>query len=362
MSLSATGSFAKNAKNGERPNLTPIATNTHNVTLPYNVNVANKTTSIHYDTIPLLNNSQANLLTNAVAYNAGVDSGVYTGVNALGYSGFAERYHVGAIGAGYTVNLLGVLSLWAGVVNPNSTNSMACTIWTVDSSEVVDPTYPTWKITALPGTQLGSQNLALTAITPGSLTTTMFSTPVSITNDFYAGFIPSYSFNQSNGDTLGLFTTPMDSSYINGGIYVNSSNDTVQIGANVVKQNGSWIDMNWDLFYNSDFSIIPLVQFIDSNYTSVQSITKNNLTIFSNYPNPAVNNTNIKFSLIKSADATIQILDMQGRVLNTITKNNMSAGEHTVNVSTANLASGNYIYYISTSDGSKLASTMTVAK
>ena len=95
---------------------------------------------------------------------------------------------------------------------------------------------------------------------------------------------------------------------------------------------------------------------------SISGVTRKDLTFFGNYPNPAVNSTNIKFSLAAATDVTIYITDMSGRTINTISQAGLAAGEHTVPVSTENMPAGNYIYLVRTGTGSGIASKLTVAK
>jgi len=68
------------------------------------------------------------------------------------------------------------------------------------------------------------------------------------------------------------------------------------------------------------------------------------LTDFVVYPNPASDVINVNFNA-KEADYSIQILDLQGRVLNASTLSNAN-GFQTVTFATANLAKGNYIVRI----------------
>jgi flagellar hook assembly protein FlgD len=70
------------------------------------------------------------------------------------------------------------------------------------------------------------------------------------------------------------------------------------------------------------------------------------------YPNPAKDVAHIKFSLTAANNAAIQVMDATGRVVNTIASQNLTAGEHTVDFSTANLASGLYNVVITTDNGS----------
>ncbi len=120
---------------------------------------------------------------------------------------------------------------------------------------------------------------------------------------------------------------------------------------------GNWHDnyTDNDSIYN-DLAIFPIV--VISAPDGVKGITKKNLTFYGCYPNPASNNTNIKLSLTKSADITIQIMDMNGRILSTITQSNLATGEHIIPVSTSALPAGDYLYFIHTSGGDGVASKL----
>ena len=95
---------------------------------------------------------------------------------------------------------------------------------------------------------------------------------------------------------------------------------------------------------------------------SVKGITRNNLTFFGNYPNPATDMTNIKFSLVNSTSVTVTIMDMAGHTVNIINKANLAAGENTITVNTSSLPSGDYLYIVHTASGDGIASKMTIAK
>ncbi len=63
-----------------------------------------------------------------------------------------------------------------------------------------------------------------------------------------------------------------------------------------------------------------------------------------NYPNPFNPTTTIEFSLPFTADATIKVYDMTGRVVSTINMPGTTAGSHSVQFDATNLSSGVYLY------------------
>jgi hypothetical protein len=67
-----------------------------------------------------------------------------------------------------------------------------------------------------------------------------------------------------------------------------------------------------------------------------------------NFPNPFRDETTIPVTLLKPSDVKIEILDLEGRKLYEVQKNNMEHGVQKipVNLGSLNLASGRYIYSV----------------
>lgn len=80
-----------------------------------------------------------------------------------------------------------------------------------------------------------------------------------------------------------------------------------------------------------------------------------------NYPNPFNPSTNITFSLAESGNATIKIYSLIGQEVATIANNRFTAGQHTVQFDASALASGIYIYRL-TSGNSTITKRMTLIK
>jgi hypothetical protein len=60
------------------------------------------------------------------------------------------------------------------------------------------------------------------------------------------------------------------------------------------------------------------------------------------YPNPARSNTNISLKLPASADVTVTLYDMQGKLAGTYNYNRQTEGDHVYNLETGNLKQGTY--------------------
>ncbi|MBI2417864.1 MAG: T9SS type A sorting domain-containing protein [Ignavibacteriales bacterium] len=67
-----------------------------------------------------------------------------------------------------------------------------------------------------------------------------------------------------------------------------------------------------------------------------------------NYPNPFNPSTTINFSLAEKAHVTLSVYDMVGREVAVLVNGDKPAGNHSVNFSAGNLASGVYLYKIQT--------------
>ena len=69
-----------------------------------------------------------------------------------------------------------------------------------------------------------------------------------------------------------------------------------------------------------------------------------------NYPNPFNPSTTIRFTLAKDSKAKIIVYDLVGKEVAILVNGQLKAGEHTVEWSTENIASGIYIYKLITKD------------
>jgi hypothetical protein len=68
------------------------------------------------------------------------------------------------------------------------------------------------------------------------------------------------------------------------------------------------------------------------------------LKLYQNFPNPASDQTNIKFSLPESMNITLSLYDNLGNEVKTIVAGNQQAGDHLIVISVVNLLPGIYFY------------------
>src|SRR5690606_18259121 len=65
-----------------------------------------------------------------------------------------------------------------------------------------------------------------------------------------------------------------------------------------------------------------------------------------NFPNPAQNTTIIPFRIEQANPVEIQLYNVQGKLIRTITNQNYPAGEHRVEINTSEIPSGIYFYQL----------------
>lgn len=295
-----------------------------------------------------------------------LDSGFVFGPNAFGDKGWAERFDI--TGADSSVKVIGTYAIFSGSYNAASTNTVNIKVWAQGPKSTFGGNILQ---TGLPTTTLASQtvsvkNLGIDAAGAGndSVKLFMFTTPTTnIADSFFVGYEPNYSFANANGDKISLMSTRYGYRYDQNYYFIQGGDTIVNVRNASEFSDGTWHDNTFDNFQiPCNLAVFPVFVISIGVPTSVTAITKNDLTFYGNYPNPAVNNTNIKFALKNSADVTVSIYDMNGRVINTINQSKLGAGEHTIPVETASLAAGNYIYLIRTSNGDGMASQLSVVK
>lgn len=106
------------------------------------------------------------------------------------------------------------------------------------------------------------------------------------------------------------------------------------------------------------YPILPIFQKnVGVNETSEQGSTE---LLGQCYPNPVRGGTTINFSATGTGETTIQLFDMDGRLVRTLTQQEFSRGQHQITLDCSDLAPGNYIYRLSTTQGEHAARKMLV--
>jgi hypothetical protein len=87
----------------------------------------------------------------------------------------------------------------------------------------------------------------------------------------------------------------------------------------------------------------------------------NGMKLSQSYPNPTGDKCLIEYELEKESKVTLSIYDMSGQRIKFFDEGNKPAGSYSLNLDMKDLASGNYIYSLS-SDGKLLTKMMTLQK
>jgi hypothetical protein len=83
-------------------------------------------------------------------------------------------------------------------------------------------------------------------------------------------------------------------------------------------------------------------------------------TLHQNYPNPFNPSTTIAFSLPRSASASLKVYDMLGREVGTLVNGYTTSGMHEIQFNAANLASGIYLYRLTSGNFTEVKKMMLV--
>ena len=109
-----------------------------------------------------------------------------------------------------------------------------------------------------------------------------------------------------------------------------------------------------------DFVIFPVITVPSS--AGINSVSKENLSLFAAYPNPATTSMAINFSLNSSSKVDVEIYDVTGKLITVVKAPGILAeGKHTLSVDINSLEAGSYFYAIST-DKAKLFGKFSVIK
>jgi len=330
-----------------------------------NIHIA-RTTAVG-DTFALKNITNLSDLT---IYKLGAnDSGYLTGMNYWNDHAFAEKYNFNSNDSSMVV--IGVMTEFAGTVNPASTQTINFNVWAISDTQFISSGLA---ITGFPNGIADSFTVGITRLGVGPVTDTLktfiFSTPTTaLSGPFFIGYSINYDFGSLTGDTIGVTCSPRGvkipsdtSYYYNVDVAGDTTLDTfIYVQNATLEADGNWYDnytQNDSLFNN--LAIFPVV--VIGNPTGIKGITRNNLTFFGNFPNPASDYTNIKFSLATPTGISIQIFDMASHLIQTISEPGLISGEHIVGVNTSEMPAGDYIYLVKTSAGDGIAGKLTVSR
>jgi len=116
-----------------------------------------------------------------------------------------------------------------------------------------------------------------------------------------------------------------------------------------------------DIFYNvlTDTLGVPnsgsgnnTTYYYFGSTTSTENFSKNAFK-FSVFPNPISKTAEIKYQLAKEGNVKIEISDISGKLIKTITNENQSKGPHLINFDRSSLSAGIYLFGISNESGTE---------
>lgn len=292
------------------------------------------------------------------------DSGFVTGTNAYGDKGFAERYDYYSPDS--SIKIAGVIARFGGSWLPTSNKSINFRVWTAGPMTNVTGR-PNLFLSGFPNAILATEQVNITqlrmgvAAAPDTQKLHWFTTPTGFLNDtFFVGYDINYTFANLAGDTIALYSD--QDGERNDNLYYVVGADTIITTRNATQySDNSWHDNatdNYQLFHNLEIFPVYIVKYT----TSVNGLSKNNFTLYGNYPNPATNSTNVQYAVKNTTEVTIDVMDVTGRTISTSNEGRVAAGEHTATINTSSLPAGTYVYLIRTAEGNGMAAQFTVTK
>lgn len=111
--------------------------------------------------------------------------------------------------------------------------------------------------------------------------------------------------------------------------------------------------------FDYDFMIIPVV---DVDKISDERVVFDRATFRGHFPNPAKESFNVILNAEQTLNnVSVELMTMGGKILSTTQFNNLSAGDHQLNIDASSLSTGSYIYTL-TVDGKSVTSRVLVQK
>ena len=117
---------------------------------------------------------------------------------------------------------------------------------------------------------------------------------------------------------------------------------------------------------NALFNLIdpgtPVVKLnLNTNVGIEDELAANGLALLQNQPNPAVASTLIRYELAQAGNVVLEVFDMTGKKVAEVNEGSRSAGQHSIELSTADMSAGVY-HYTLTSNGKRASKKMNIVK
>jgi hypothetical protein len=292
------------------------------------------------------------------------DTGYAFGTNVYGDKGFAERFDIKSPDS--SVLPLGAAIFFSGSASATSTKSVRVAVWSQGATTRVGTRNLYY--TGMPNTILNSVNVPLTTLRKanGRIDSTRLfrfanAGTTYVADSFFVGFDMAYTWATLAGDSVGVYTT-QDGQRHQPGFVVRGADTIVNVQNATQAASGTWNDnLNGGRFRMYSHYIMYAL-FRVRITTGVEGITRNDLTVFGTYPNPATNSAKLKLSLKNASDVTMNIMDMSGRMVSSAAPVRLASGTHELPVETSTLASGTYYCLVRTSNGDAMGIEFVVTK
>lgn len=123
-----------------------------------------------------------------------------------------------------------------------------------------------------------------------------------------------------------------------------------------------------NLYANSNFSqpfaTVQNDTFIVARPSSMTSVEQANESVKDfqlqqNYPNPFNNTTVVRYSISEDSQVSIKVYDISGREIETLVNSNQAPGTYSIGFGNSALASGTYLYRMTTKTAEGKTSVQT---
>jgi len=115
-----------------------------------------------------------------------------------------------------------------------------------------------------------------------------------------------------------------------------------------------------DFVWFTSQTATPAIRLILSERVGIDEIANyNGIDLHQNIPNPANGTTMVRFEMLQSRNVTVEMRDLQGRLIQSIQRGQLPAGTHQVELNVSDLQSGIYTYTL-VADGMRLTKKMMV--
>jgi len=115
-----------------------------------------------------------------------------------------------------------------------------------------------------------------------------------------------------------------------------------------------------DFVWFTSQTATPAIRLILSERVGIDEIAnRNGIELHQNVPNPANGTTMIRFELLQARNVTVEMRDLQGRLIQAVERGQLPAGMHQVDLNVADLQGGIYTYTL-VADGMRLTKKMMV--